>query len=159
MTDPLDAVFDMRTKLPEVDFPGKRPLRVLDVALSSSIEPADDEWDSLPLRRILNGVETEFFTIGHLGAAVGRRSGTIRSWEAAGKLPLSKYRTSLPNGEQVPGKSLAGRRLYTRAQIEAVIVAAHQYGLMHEAVMKGNGRNVDWKGFAHAVLAAWKTSS
>lgn len=133
-------------------FPGKRPLREITTPPPKTQGAAFDDWDRKPLHRMYKGALTEFFTIGHLSAALGREQVTIRSWEAKGWLPKSKYRAPAPKGEQVPGKAVAGRRLYTREQIEVVITAARKYG-----VMANKGQGADWKKFRVAVLDGWRT--
>lgn len=72
---------------------------------------------------IARGQEVEFFTIGRLAAALNRRAVTLRAWEAAGILPTSGYHT--------PSRDPRGRRrLYTRAQCEAIIRLAKELGVM-----------------------------
>ena len=72
---------------------------------------------------VLRGAETEMFTIGQLAAAINRKPVTIRAWEAAGVIPSSGYSTHAadPRGK---------RRLYTRAQCEAIIRLAKMHGVM-----------------------------
>ena len=145
MKDEFDEVFG------GLAYPGKRPLRHTTAA--HAVQP-EIVWDAKPLHKMLHGQLTEFFSIGHLATALGRTPVTIRSWEDKGWLPLSRYRAPNPKGEQVPGKATKGKRLYTREQIEVVIAAANKHG-----VMTNMGRDADWKKFAHAVLAGWKTNA
>lgn len=149
MSDPLDKVFA------GVDFPGKRPLRDLGaVAAPSKLVAIDDEWDDRPIIKNVHGVPTEFFTIGNLARALGRKTVTVRSWEAKGWLPNSTYRTRRPRSEQVPGKEVQGRRLYLRVQIEIVVAAARECGVLHD-----NARNAEWRRFTVLVLDGWKKLS
>lgn len=149
MPDRIDQLLAGILDDPEV--PGKRPLKRI-----SSAAPQQDgpQWDERPLMKSVKGVPTEFFTIGDLAVALGRQPVTIRSWERKGWLPKSPYRTQVPKGEQVPGKAIKGRRLYTRVQIEAVIKIAHACGVMID-----NGRFADWSTFRATVAAHWRTLS
>jgi hypothetical protein len=101
---------------------------------------------------MLHGALTSFYTVGHLAAALGRKTVTVRSWESKGRLPHTMYRAPRPKGEQAPGKAIVGRRLYTREQVEVVISAAAAHG-----VMTDGGHGADWKRFTASVLAGWKT--
>jgi len=156
--DPLDDVFSLtggaKPPKPEPSYPGSRPLRQLDEPKKTEALPIDEEWDTAPVMKTLNGVWTEFFRIGHLAAALGRTPVTIRSWEDKGWLPLSQYRTPPPQREMLPDKESKGKRLYTRRQVEIIIAAAHEYN-----VLANNARNADWKGFTRSVIAGWKSLS
>ena len=140
-TDPVLAAFN------DI-IPGKRARRA-DV-LKEQAPPAGDEWDRKPIFKRLNGVTTEFFTIGHLATALNRRPVTIRSWEDKKILPMSRYRDRAPKGEQVPGKKAAGKRLYTRQQIEVVIAAAQESGVM------ASSRDANWPLFTRRVVDGWR---
>lgn len=109
------------------------------------------EWDTSPKTMKLKGEDTEFFTIAALATALGRKPVTIRSWEMKGWLPLSTYRTSPPKNSPIDGKKPMGQRLYTRAQIEAVIKAAHEAGVTDPEV-----RRPAWKSFSKSVVDSWK---
>lgn len=87
----------------------------------------DDSWDEKPRKYVVNGVETEFFTVGQLARALGREAVTIRKWEREGTIPVAIF--------QVPGKegdTRGRRRLYTRAQVEGLVRIAHEEGVLHE---------------------------
>jgi len=138
--DPILAAFD------DIAVPGKRPRREV-------VKPAEvvtEAWDVKPVWKFLKGQATEFFTIGHLAASLNRRPVTIRSWEDKKILPVSRYRAPAPKGEQVPGKKTMGKRLYTRAQIEVVIKAAAQTGVL------ANSKDADWRTFTKLVVHGWK---
>lgn len=136
-----------------VDFPGSRPLRrqVIAQEVKEAREEAANGWDYKPLWKSVDGVKTEFFSIGDLAHALGRKPVTVRSWEDKGWLPGSGYRTKPPKAEQVPGKAVKGRRLYTRRQIMVVVAAAEECG-----VLGANLRNADWKKFRQQVYTGWK---
>ena len=57
----------------------------------------------------INNVELEMFTIGELAQRLDRQRQTLRKWEKQGLIPQAIYR------------SKAGRRLYTKNQIEAIV--------------------------------------
>jgi hypothetical protein len=61
----------------------------------------------------------EFFEIRILARALGRSSGTMRTWTTNGWLPEARYRAHR-------------RRLYTRAQIEGLRQIADEEGLLHD---------------------------
>jgi len=82
-------------------------------------------WDSSPMVKMFNGEPTEFFEIGALAAALGKRPVTIRLWERKSYIPKSPYR--LPSHERpggttmLDGDTMPGKRVYTRALIEAAV--------------------------------------
>lgn len=84
-----------------------------------------DGWDAKPRMYKRNGVDTEFFTVGHLAVAMNRKPLTIRQWERKGIIPKSTYQRAGRNGSQ-HGR----RRLYTRAQVEGMIKIASEEGLL-----------------------------
>jgi MerR-like DNA binding protein len=101
------------------------------------------EWDEHPIRRKVRGQEVEFFTIGMVAKALGRSAATLRDWEAHGVIPKARYRTNSKD----PTKA---RRLYTRAQVEALIRTAYEEGLM-----KGDRRPIP-ASFTEKVTATFK---
>lgn len=141
--DPLDKII----------FPGGVPSRTVAEEEKRKVEasePAPVSWDSAPIRKTFNGVEMEFFPIGALAMALGRKPVTIRQWEDLGRLPKSSFRTMAPRLSSLQGKRAEGRRLYTRRQIVAVIKAAERAG-----VNNPDPRTADWDLFRNLVLAAW----
>lgn len=84
-------------------------------------EPMD--WGK-PVRMMWRGVETEFYTVGQVAAALNRSPVTIRKWERSGWLPVTLFRSQA----QVRQKA---RRLYTRAQLEVIVAVAYEEGLMN----------------------------
>lgn len=80
------------------------------------------EWDAKPLVYVINGIETEFFTIGAVAKALGKSSNTVREWERTGIIPKARFRT--PSVD--PKKT---KRLYTRAQVEGIVVIAKEEGV------------------------------
>lgn len=111
----------------------------------------DPDWDASPKMMKLKGVDTEFFPIIALARSLGRKPVTVRSWEAKGWLPLSMYRTPAPKKTYIEGKKPMGHRLYTRVQIEAVVAAATEAGVLDPSV-----KRPDWKLFTKRVVDSWK---
>lgn len=66
-----------------------------------------------PVRLLLNGTMTDFFTIASVAAAVGRSTGTVRRWLREGRLAETPYRT--------PGRGPRGqKRLWRREDVLAL---------------------------------------
>ena len=87
------------------------------------VEPAHADWAKRPKIYRVGDEQKEFFTIGALAAALHREPVTIRMWERTGIIPLSRFRT--PNVG-----TRAGRRLYTREQIEGIVKIAKEEGVL-----------------------------
>src|SRR5256885_3786242 len=82
-------------------------------------------WDYNPYVMAVDGLPREFYTIGHLAAALMRTAGTIRYWESRKLFPKPAF--------TVNGKDrYKRRRLYTRSQIEGVIQIASEEGLLSD---------------------------
>lgn len=102
--------------------------------VSTLLDKAEDApsiigWDAKPIVYIVSGKAKEFFTIGHLANALGRKPVTLRSWESKGVFPKSPYRSPAPRGS-IPGKASKGKRLWTREQIEGVLRIALEEGVL-----------------------------
>jgi hypothetical protein len=86
-------------------------------------------WDSRPFFKTLpNGEEIEMFTLKALGDALHRPVATLRMWMQLGHLPSAPYR--LPSSKDKNGNDKAGRRLYSRAMIEAAIKIFQTAGVL-----------------------------
>lgn len=112
-------------------------------------ELPEPTWDSVSYKKWVGNKEIEFFTIGALAKALHRPLITIRHWMKEGNLPLSPYR--LPTKADKHGKDHAGRRLYTRAMIEAAVDIFTQAGLLH-------AKRVNWLANEYvtdAITKAW----
>lgn len=121
--------------------PGKRPLKNVDTNKQEALDSFDiDQLKSSTWA--INGVAREFYTIGQLAKAIGRKPVTLRSWEAKGWLPVPKYRTPKPSKEQIPGRPAKGNRLYSREQVLYLVAAAEAFDLRDPL-------NADWDGFRH----------
>ena len=92
------------------------------------------------------------FPVGALAAAIGVSPKAIYKWERLRILPPSRYRTQPPKESPIPEKTPAGRRLYTRPQIEAVIEAAHEA----RVPFRPKQPRPDWKLFTALVVRSWK---
>jgi hypothetical protein len=102
-------------------YPGSRERRQTVAPLPASAVPDDMLGD--PVIMVLNGRDTEFFYLGQIARALGRKPGTLRKWESEGILPSSGY--------VKPSKDPRGRRrLYTRQQADGIIRAAKTTGVM-----------------------------
>ena len=137
-------------------FPGGVPSRTVVEERKRKAEAPEPEpmrWDSTPIVKTHKGHERDFFPIGALAMALGRRPVTIRQWEDLGRLPQSRFRTKAPAQASIPGKKAEGRRLYTREQIEAVIDAANKAGVLDP------DKTADWDLFRDLVVTAWKNQN
>ena len=101
-------------------------------------------WDSKPYKKTLpNGKDIEMFTVGALAAALGRPFVSVRVWNKEGYLPPAPYR--LPTKENKNGEPHKGRRLYSRAMIEAAVSVFEARGLLEV-------RRIDWE--EHRTLSS-----
>jgi hypothetical protein len=128
-------------------YPGsKRKRRTPEV-----VEPkAEVSWDSRPyVKPLPNGKDIELFSVGALAKALGRPFITIRKWNESGYLPTSPYR--LPTKKNKNGEEHKGRRLYSRAMIEATVALFAQFGVLQSA-------RIDWSSnrqLTTALVEAW----
>jgi len=122
VSDPFAAFNDLAGRVR--DFPGKRE----PVNRKQKVEePKHNEWDVAPRSYKVKGVATEFFTVGHLALAVNRSARTVRYWEREKILPPATFRAPKPNKGVL---KQVGDRLYSRAQIEAVVKVAQEEGVL-----------------------------
>ena len=131
--------------LAEDYYPGSKRKIERTGAEASKADP--DGWDAKPRVYKKNGVDTEFFTVGHLALAMNRKPLTIRQWERKGIIPKSTYQRAGRNGSQ-HGR----RRLYTRAQIEGMIHIAGEEGLL-----TNDRREIASTEFKSRVLSLFRT--
>lgn len=90
--------------------------------------------------------EVELFTISQLATALNRKAVTIRKWEQEGVIPKATY--SKPGKD----KDVRGRRrMYSREQVEAMIVIAQQEKILHDL-----HKRISTTQFKTKVLAAFK---
>lgn len=112
----------------------------------TTVDSLDNEWlASLPSHEyMVGGVVKRFYTIGILARVLQRTPVTIRSWERKGWLPKATFRTPAPAGEQIPGKAVKGRRLYSEAQLQCLYEAHQRFSL-------DDPYQADWKGFRNYI--------
>jgi hypothetical protein len=90
--------------------------------------------------------QVELFTISQLAEALNREPVTVRGWEHKGFIPKATF--SKPGkGGDVRGR----RRLYSRAQVEALVSLAQEEGLLADKHKKITETN-----FAGKALLAFK---
>jgi hypothetical protein len=134
--DPLDLFNSLKEEDVQPDYPGKTAPKNRDSS------PLTHEWlTGIPYQEyIVKGVTRKFYTIGSLAKAIGRAPVTVREWERKGWLPPAAFRTPTPKGEQVPGKQVKGRRLYSEAQVVFLVEAMLSFSI-------DDPHNSDWEGF------------
>ena len=139
--DPLDLLGDLPDwpgNTPPKNRPGKKPLSEL-----------DDRFNGAKSKVFrMNGVERRFFTVGELAKALCRKPVTIRMWESKGWIPRANYRTPAPRGQQIPGKTVKGRRLYSLEQVEFLIDAVKRFNLDDPV-------QANWEGFKKHTSTNW----
>jgi hypothetical protein len=86
----------------------------------------EQPWDAHPKEIWFRGTRYEMFPIGSLARALHRRPVTIRSWITKGWLPKARFKTQ----DIVGTRGNAGRRLWTRGQIEGITRIAREEGLL-----------------------------
>lgn len=123
MKDPLDYFDDLP------NFPGKRPPKnkLVDKAV---VNHGFDRYNGAKSKVfIINGEAQQFFTVGEVAKALGRKAATIRMWEYRGIIPKANFRTPPPEGQQLPGKEPKGHRLYSLSQLDFIIDTVEKYHL------------------------------
>lgn len=111
-------------------YPGSRQKRT---TKTTQPGPADDEpvWADPQYRREYaieeGGDPVEFWTVGALALALNRKPVTIRLWERKGIIPRPNFRTPADG-------AIAGKRLYTREQVEGLARIAEEEGLLYAQV-------------------------
>jgi hypothetical protein len=113
---------------------------------------ADESWDARPWSKHVKfrdgrEADIEMFPTGSLAKALRRDSVTVRAWIRKGWLPKSKYQTPPLAGT----RGDAGRRLWSRTQIEGIARIAQEEGLLNERPPR-----VQHTKFTQRVMAAWK---
>lgn len=130
----------------EAKYPGSKKTRRMVENPPASVAAAEDaeRWDAKPVRKTIAGKTYEFFTLGALAQALGRKPVTIRSWELAGQFPKARYRSG--------GDPQFQKRLYTRAQVEGVVRIAKEEGIFNitRAIPFHTTK------FTEKVVALWK---
>jgi hypothetical protein len=107
----------------------------------------DESWDAHPKKRTVKGVEFEMFPVGALAKALNRDPVTIRAWIRKRWLPKNQWQ----DPPVIGSRGDAGRRLWTRAQVERIVVIAYQEGLLAERPPR-----IQQTGFTRRIFAEWK---
>jgi hypothetical protein len=110
----------------------------------------DEEWDAHPVKDKVHPVTKqpmELFTVGALAKALLRDAVTMRAWLRKGWMPQATFQTKPVYGS----RGNAGRRLWTRTQIEGIVKIAREEGLLDERPPRIQTTN-----FTARVKAAWK---
>jgi hypothetical protein len=130
-----DDLLDTMFKDLDVFYPGSKKKRQSNPKKETAKEVYGG-WDSKPYKKTLpNGKDIEMFTVGALAAALGRPFVSVRVWNKEGYLPPAPYR--LPTKQNKNGELHKGRRLYSRAMIEAAVALFEARGLLES-------RRIDW---------------
>lgn len=107
-------------------------------------------WDINPkIRTLPNGKDVEMFGIGALALALGRPIITLRAWIKDGNVPSAPYR--LPSTKDVNGKDHPGKRLYSRAMIEAAVTLFANSGAL-------DTKRIEWskyRNLSNEIAEAW----
>lgn len=147
MSDFIDETF---ASLDEY-YPGSRRKRK-SVEPAKAEEPREVNWDSRPyVKTMPNGTNMELFTIGALATALDRPIITVRDWVKKGYLPTAPYR--MPSTTNKNGDSHQGRRLYSRAMIEAVVEIFDKADLLSLERIEWNNH----KKIAFSISERWNT--
>jgi len=118
--DQIDDFFgDLR------DYPGKK--KPVGREQPKPVPPEREPWFAKPRHHYVNGVKTEFFAIGQVALALNRSPSTIRLWERRQWIPPARFRAPAPRRSKVKE---AGDRLWTRPQVEAMVRAAEEEGIL-----------------------------
>jgi hypothetical protein len=95
-------------------------------AVAHRLSREEESWDARPKRIPYKGVMVDFFPIGALAKALGRRPVTIRAWITKGWIPKARFKTP----DIVGTRGNAGRRLWTHSQIAGMTRIAREEGLL-----------------------------
>jgi hypothetical protein len=146
-----DLIDENFKELVDEFYPGSRQKRHLR-RREKPAEKLDKSWDASPVKRTVQEdgkpVIKEFFYIGALAAALGRKPNTIRAWIQKGWLPKAMYATSRVAGT----RGDASRRLWTRAQIENTRRIAQEEGLLGHSHW-----NIPNSDFTKRVMAGFRS--
>jgi hypothetical protein len=138
-------VSDLAERFADLDYPGRRkPVnRTAPVSVDTPV------WDSRPVYYTTGGVRREFFRISDVAQALGYSVQSIRAWEQMGLLPRTPFRSPRTRRPVAAGKSTKGKRLWTRAQIEAILRLAKK----HKVILN---RKPPTRDFARDVAQAFR---
>lgn len=122
MTDFIEETFGDLDKF----YPGSKRKRKEPVVREVKVT----SWETNFFKKTLpNGRELQMYTLGSLAKALNRSTKVVRFWTEQGTLPLSPYR--LPSKPGKNGQMYAGRRLYSKAMVEAAVEIFANAGILH----------------------------
>ena len=127
---PIAMIAGLRIPHPGDDdpdlYPGSKQVR------RSVSGESGDPWERYPhVTMIVKGEPRKFYALGLLASLLARKPPTIRKWEAQGHIPRATWR--FPGGASTTnaGRRREGqRRLYTREQIEGLVLLAQRAGII-----------------------------
>lgn len=92
----------------------------------------------MPKIYTINGKDVELYTIGELADRLDRQRQTLRKWERDGIIPQALFR------------SKTNRRLYTKAQCDAIVSVVEKYDLKQGQAIPPEFREEVFKAFKEA---------
>jgi len=143
MSDFIDKTF---SELNEFYPQSKRKRRKQTVKAEKKTESWEDEY----YEKLIGGVNRKLYTLGSLAKALNRSPKTLRQWMDDGKFPSAPYR--LPDTTGSNGRVYAGRRLYSKAMVDAAVKIFASVGLL-------DADRVDWdlhRNLVDKVAEAWE---
>jgi hypothetical protein len=131
-------------------YPGSRKQRK-SYEEPEKLVPQDEAEDfdlGKPKIFLVNGQPAELFTLGVVARALNRQPVTVRKWESEGIIPRSPF--------VLPSHDPRGqRRLYTRAQIEALRTVAEEEGVLSPNA-NGKWKSIETTSFREKAIRAFK---
>lgn len=116
---------------------------------SRPIAPVPGQRAVVPPARIrtkVGNIEMELYTISEVAEALRRKPVTIRKWEREAVIPKATFVKPGRNGDP-----RGRRRLYSRAQVEALVEIAESEGILYN--LKAN---ISQTGFKRRVFEAFR---
>lgn len=147
MSDEIEEMFSDLDNF----YPGSKRKRREDSSKKLKRTVEDSDWvSSAVFKRMPNGQLFEFYQLGALAQALGRPLITVRYWMKAGYLPAAPYR--LGDKKDKNGNESRGRRLYSRAQIQAAVDLFEKAGYLEL-------NRIEWpdQQLTNAIAEAWDT--
>lgn len=142
--DPLEFF----NSLDAPDYPGKTPPKNRSAKSSKALD-IEDRFNGAKGKTFrVNGEDRQFFSVGELAKCLNRKPVTIRMWEQKGWIPKATYRTPTPKGQQIPGKTLKGRRLYSLEQVEFLMDAIEHFKI-------DDPNKANWASFKKHIKDKW----
>lgn len=145
----MDQIDEMFASLGEF-YPGSKRKRREVAPVAQSATPEAGSWeDDFILKYLPNGNQVQMYTISSLGKALNKSVQVIRYWIDLGYFPASPYRMPSTIGKN--GKEYAGKRLYTKAMVDAAVEIFVSAGIFSTT-------RVDWsvhRNLGDKIAEAW----